>query len=68
MTSIRTLAAQCYLKAAMLNLLDASAADGHYMSAIIAEVSLDDGEAVGNYQIGGLDKTDMFNPFMGASL
>lgn len=68
MQSIQMLAAQAHCKAALLNLLACTTQDGNYMTAVVCQVSIEDGEGYGSYQIGGLTKDDDFKPFQGGSL
>lgn len=68
MYSVQMLAAQAYAKAALLNLLAVSIQDDLPSTAVVCQVSLEDGDSLGSYQIGNLTKDDDFIPFQGGSL
>lgn len=68
MTSIQVLAAQAHVRAALLNLLIASTHDGSFVTAVCAEIALEDGDAFGSYQIGGIGRNKEFHALTGASL
>ena len=65
--SYEMLAAHSAIKAAMLQLLAAYAKDGKYLSAVQAQVEIEDHEAVGSFAVGGLAR-DEFHQFAGGSL
>lgn len=67
MQSIQSLAAQSHVKAALLNLLASLQAEGAYLTTARASVTLDHGDAHGEYEVGGLSR-DEFHPLTGGSL
>lgn len=67
MHTYKMLAAHAAVKAALLQLLEAAAEDGKYMGAATAHVTVEDGDANGEWAVGGIARGE-FHALTGGSL